>query len=59
MDFSIYQESYEIELNTLENITTYRASSSLLIASQTFIDDVNATAVVHPNRTGVLEMRQP
>jgi hypothetical protein len=59
MDFSIYQESYEIELNTLENITTYRASSSLLIASQMFIDDVNATAVVHPNRTGVLEMRQP
>jgi hypothetical protein len=53
------KESYEIELNTLENITTYRASTPLLIAGQEFIDDVNVTAVVYPNTTGTLELRQP
>jgi hypothetical protein len=48
-----------MELNPLENVTTYRSSSQLLIDGHTVIEDVIVTAVVYPNRTGVLELLQP
>lgn len=59
IDLVQIKENYERELNTLTNVTTYTSSSPLYIDGQTFIDDLNVTAVVYPNSTGILELRQP
>ena len=51
--------TFERQMNTLTNITSYKATSTLAFEDQTSIDDVNITAVIYPNGTGVLELRQP
>jgi hypothetical protein len=58
IDLDKIEETYQIESNTLQNITKYIAISPLFIDGQMFIEDLNVTAVLYPNTTAIFEMRQ-
>jgi hypothetical protein len=52
----LQKDSFEKQVDTLTNMTSYKA---LTFEDQTSIENVNTTAVIYPNGTGVLELKQP